>query len=37
MKQVSPTTVNRELATLRRLLNVAVEFKVIPAAPKIRL
>jgi len=37
VKQVSPTTVNRELMTLRRLLHIAVEFKVISAVPKIRL
>ena len=36
-KQVSVTSVNRELATLSRLLHIAVEFKVIPAVPKIRL
>jgi integrase len=31
------TTVNRDLATLRRLLNLAVEWEVIPAARKIKL
>jgi site-specific recombinase XerD len=36
-KQVSAVTVNRELATLRRLLHIAVEWKIIPAVPKIRL
>ena len=36
-KQVATTTVNCELATLRRLMHVAVEWKVIPAVPKIRL
>lgn len=34
---VSTVTVNRELATLRRLLHIAVEWKLIPAVPKIRL
>jgi integrase len=37
IKRVSPTTVNRELMTLRRLLNVAKNFKIIPAVPKIQL
>ena len=36
-KEVSPTTVNRELATLRRLLHVAAEWKVIRRVPRIRL
>ena len=36
-KEVSTVTVNRELATLRRLLHIAVEWKLIPAVPKIRL
>jgi integrase len=35
-KQVSVTSVNRELATLSRLLHIAVEFKVIVKTPKIR-
>jgi len=33
----SPASVNRELATLRRLLNLAHEWKVIARVPKIRL
>jgi integrase len=33
----SSITVNRELATLRRLLHVAVEWKIILAVPKIRM
>jgi integrase len=37
IKKVSPTTVNRELMTLRRLLNVAAQFKVIAAVPRIQL
>jgi integrase len=36
-KQVSPTTVNRELATLRRLLHIAVEWKLILSVPKVRM
>jgi integrase len=36
-KEVSPTTVNRELATLRRLLHVAEEWKLIRRVPRIRL
>jgi hypothetical protein len=36
-KEVNTVTVNRELATLRRLLRIAVEWKLIPAVPKIRL
>ena len=36
-RSVSATSVNRELATLRRLLNVAKEWKVIKVVPKIRL
>jgi integrase len=36
-RSVSATSVNRELATLRRLLNVAKEWKVIKSVPKIRL
>lgn len=35
-KEVSTVTVNRELATLRRLLHIAKEWKLIPAVPKIR-
>jgi integrase len=34
---VSPATVNRELATLRRLLRIAHEWKEIDRVPKIRL
>jgi integrase len=34
---VTVATVNRDLATLRRLLNVALEWKVIETVPKIRL
>ena len=37
IKKVSPATVNRELMTLRRLLNVAAQFKVISAVPRIQL
>ena len=37
IKHVSVITVNRELATLRRLLHVAVEWKIILAVPKIRM
>jgi len=36
-KQVSPATVNRQLATLRRALRLAHEWKVIDRLPKIRL
>ena len=36
-KQVSPASVNRELATLRRLLRLAQEWKVINRVPRIRL
>jgi integrase len=36
-KQVSPASVNRELATLRRLLRLAQEWKVIDRVPRIRL
>jgi integrase len=36
-KQVSPASVNRELATLRRLLRLAQEWKVIVRVPRIRL
>jgi integrase len=35
--EVSTVTVNRELATLRRLLHIAVEWKLILAVPKIRM
>jgi len=35
--KVSPATVNRELATLRRLLRIAHEWKEIDRVPKIRL
>ncbi len=35
--QVSATTVNRELATLRRLLNLAKEWKRIQSVPRVRL
>jgi integrase len=35
-KQVSVTSVNRELAVLSRLMHIAVEWKVIPKVPKIR-
>jgi integrase len=35
-KQVSVTSVNRELAALSRLLHIAVEWKLIPKVPKIR-
>jgi integrase len=37
IKHVSVVTVNRELATLRRLFHVAVEWKIILAVPKIRM
>ena len=36
-KLISPATVNRELATLRRLLRMAHEWKVINRVPRIRL
>ena len=36
-KQVSPASVNRELATLRRLLRLAQEWKEILRVPRIRL
>jgi integrase len=36
-KQVSPGTVNREVATLRRILRLAQEWKVIDRVPRIRL
>ncbi len=36
-KKVSPATVNRQLATLRRLLRLAHEWKVITGVPRIRL
>jgi len=36
-KKVAPATVNRELATLRRLLRLAHEWKEINRVPKIRL
>jgi len=36
-KQVAPATVNRQLATLRRDLRLAHEWKVIDRLPKIRL
>jgi integrase len=36
-KQVAPGTVNRQLATLRRALRLAHEWKVIDRLPKIRL
>lgn len=36
-KQVSPASVNRELATLRRLLRLAQEWHVIDRVPRIRL
>src|SRR5688572_27548989 len=35
--QVSPASVNRELATLRRLLRLAYEWKVIARVPRIKL
>ena len=34
---VTPATVNRELATLRRLLRLAHEWSVIPGVPRIRM
>src|SRR5215471_504876 len=36
-KQVEPGTVNRELATLRRILRLAQEWKIIDRVPRIRL
>jgi hypothetical protein len=36
-KQVEPGTVNRELATLRRMLRLAQEWKLIDRIPRIRL
>ena len=36
-KQVEPGTVNRELATLRRMLRLAQEWKLIDRVPRIRL
>ena len=36
-REVSPASVNRELATLRRLLRLAYEWKVIGRVPRIRL
>ena len=36
-KRVAPATVNRQLATLRRLLRLAQEWKVIDRIPRIRL
>jgi integrase len=36
-KQVEPTTVNRELATLRRILRLAQEWKLIDRVPRIRM
>ena len=36
-KPISPASVNRELATLRRLLRMAQEWKVINRVPRIRL
>jgi integrase len=36
-RQVAPATVNRQLATLRRALRLAHEWKVIDRVPKIRL
>lgn len=37
VKTISPASVNRELATLRRLLRVAHEWRVIDRVPRIRL
>jgi integrase len=34
---VAPASVNRELATLRRMLHLAKEWKLLPAVPKVRL
>jgi integrase len=36
-KQVSPASVNRELATLRRLLRLACEWRVINRVPRIQM
>lgn len=36
-KQVSPASVNRELATLRRLLRLACEWRVIHRVPRIQM
>lgn len=36
-KQVSPASVNRELATLRRLLRMAYEWRVIHRVPRIQM
>jgi len=36
-RTLSPASVNRELATLRRLLRLAQEWKVIDRVPRIRL
>lgn len=36
-KRVSPATVNRQLATLRKLLRMSQEWKVIDRVPRIRL
>jgi integrase len=36
-KQVAPATVNRQLATLRRLLRLAYEWQVVNRIPRIRL
>jgi len=36
-KQVSPGSLNRELATLRRLLRIAQEWRIIDRVPRIRL
>ena len=36
-QEIAPATVNRELATLRRLLRLAYEWKVINRVPRIRL
>jgi integrase len=36
-KQVGPGTVNRELATLRRMLRISQEWKLIDRVPRIRL
>lgn len=37
VKPISPASVNRELATLRRLLRIAQEWKIIARVPRIRL
>lgn len=36
-KPLSVATINRELATLRRMLNLAADWKLIQAAPRIKL